>query len=568
MPELEQGARPAAAARGAAGRAVAAPASPAPVEARAPRLARALEPLAVLALAAVAYPLLTSQLPIDDVSRFTPGIAAGRLEWDPAHLWMQPTVVLWHRLFGGTALAAQHAVNVASAALSLAALAAYLRAFGCRPAVRAASLALVAFSFHVLVLATSGHFKLLAMPFLTVALGEATAWELAAARGGRPSARRLALAGVALGVATAYLASSVLAVAAMSVAAAVVSFRARGGAARATRDGATVALAAGATVAAAFALAYLVQPGPASAGGFLEFATATQARGRGGPTAGLAESTARLAFGLALNFVWLEDLGSVLRARMSGALPSLAGYGRELWIPSVLCAGALVGLAVLARTSLRAIRDRAAAGALAWAQAGGMLAFAAAWNLTEPDFYFPATAPLVLAAALCARTRAQVALLALAALAVGGSNLATYSLPRRPYPLVRHGEELAREFGPRDLVISFQDYPGGPYLGFFAEPLADVPAFWVDEPARLHGRPETIFADLHAAVDEAFLRGGRAVVFRVLDERDWKGPWAVMRMRGWPKERVRRELEERYEVRALGEKAGIPCWELRARVQR
>jgi hypothetical protein len=74
-----------------------------------------------------------------------------------------------------------------------------------------------------------------------------------------------------------------------------------------------------------------------------------------------------------------------------------------------------------------------------------------------------------------------------------------------------------------------------------------------------------LLARLDERVDAAFARGGRVLVFRALDETDWRGPVMHVAISGLPRAKLRQHLEARYVVGAPVDAGGFPAYELRPR---
>lgn len=503
------------------------------------------ESLAVALLAVLLYLGLGSELPIDDTLHFGPGIEAGVPEWDAAHLLMQPSVVLWHRHlgFGGTARDSQERYNAVCAGISLAILDLLLAALGVETGRRLVLVALAAVSFNLLTLAASGHIKLGALPFLTLALHQSVLWER---EGGE---RRLALAAAALGVAAAFLISSILVAPLLALAVLIVSRRDgwRAALGRSAGVGAVCGAVAFGILGAGYAL---VTPGPASPRGFLFFLLA---KGAARPSFdGVVQSLLRGGFGVVQNFVYVGDFGAMLRSALAGGSASVARHlgafaaGGTIF----LLAAGLLAWAWLRRSLL-----------MPWAFLLGTLVFAIPWNLNEADFYFPITFPTVamLATAPPSRLRRPLTL-ALAALAAGTTLLGS-ALPRKHYPLKRHEAELQRRLTRRDVAVHWFEWSGGPSLIFMRLP--GVTRTHLD---RLYARssdPRQVLPAAERVWDRSLENGGRVYLFGILDDRDWNAPWPALRRKGVTREALERQLRDRYSVVALGEVAGIPCWELR-----
>jgi hypothetical protein len=510
------------------------------------------EALIVALLAAFLYLGLDAELPIDDTVRFTPHIAAGVYEWDAAHLLMQPAVVLWHRYlgFGSTneaALASQERYNAVCAALSLGILDLLLAALGVAAARRLGLVALAALSFNLLTLATSGHIKLGALPFLALSLHQAVLWE----RDG--GGRRLAVAAVSLGIATAFLISSLLAAPFLGLAVLMVSFRDgwRAALGRAAGVGVLCGAVAFGILGAGYAL---TGPEPASLRGFLAFLFA---KGAERPSFdGVAQSLLRAGFGVVQNFVYMGDFGAMLRSALGGGSASVARHLGTFVAEGVVF---LAAAGLLAWVWLGALRRRRAL--VPWAFLLGTLAFAIPWNLNEADFYFPITFPTVVMLAAVPPSRLRRPLTVLLLVLVAGTTLLGAALPRKRYPLRRHEAELQRRLTRRDVAVHWIEWSGGPSLIFMKLP--GVARTHLD---RLYARspdPRQVLPAAERIWDRHLAEGGRVYLFGILDDRDWNAPWPALRRKGVIREELERQLRERYSVVDLGEVAGILCWELR-----
>lgn len=521
-----------------------------------------LPAFAVALLAVLLYSGLRSELPIDDTLHFGPHITAGVYEWDAAHLFMQPAAVLWHRYlgFGAPARVSQERFNAFCSAASLGLLYLLLLRLGVEPFRRALLTLLPALSFNLLNLATSGHIKLAALPFLTLSLFQAVLWEREVRQGGgRQGDGRLAASAVALGVSTSFLASSLVVTPFLAMAAMIVSRRAGSGTRRTLLRFLGTGILAGTTAFALLGAGYLyAAPGPASLEGFLGFVFAKAAVRPA--SSGLAESLARSGFGVLQNFVYLGDFGAMARVWMNGDGTVLGPYLRMLFSLAIVFLAALALLAwAYGGALLRLVRGRGPA--TPWAFVLGTVAFALPWNLNEPDFYFPLTLPTVVLLATAPpsvrRPVLETALLALVACTV----LLGWSLPRKSYPLKSYNAELRALLTGRDLAVHWLEWPGGPSLIFM-----DLPGV-----ARLH--PDEVFdrtlgsgrffPEMAGVVDRHLAAGGRVYLFRILDRRSWNSPWPHLRRHGLDPDRLERFFRERYTVLDRGEMAEIPCWELR-----
>ncbi len=519
------------------------------------------QPLAACALAALLYAALYSELPIDDALRFTPGIAAGVFEWDAAHLLMQPVVVLWHRYlaFGGPALASQERFNTFCAALSLGLLYLLLLRLRVGAVQRALLTALAACGYNLLNLATSGHIKLAALPFLTLSLVNATLWERDELEGRSGGAGRLAAAAVALGVAAGFLINSVLVAPFLALAILAVSLRAGGGAKRALGLAVTFGALCGGTALTLVGTVYArVTPGPHGIRGLLGFLLAKSADRP--PSGGIAESLARGVFGGVQNFVFTGAFGAMLRTWMSGDSSFLAAHRRTFLAEGAvfLAAAGLLAWIFLAGL-LRLVRGRGVA-AVPLAFVLGAVAFAIPWNLNEADFYFQITLPMVALMAAAPAARWRLALYAVLLALTAGTVLFGWALPKKRYPLHRYEAELRSRLTPRDLALYWFDYAGGPSLIFMRLP--GVPRFHPDLAYERDPDPGHFFPRMAGLIDSHLAAGGHVYLFGILDGRVWNVPWPVLRRKGLAPPRLEAFFRERYPVIDRGEVAEIRCWEL------
>lgn len=517
--------------------------------------------LAVCAFAAILYTSLYSELPIDDALRFTPDIAAGNFEWDASHLLMQPVVVLWHRYLslGGPAILSQERFNTFCAALSLGILYLLLLRLGVGAARRALLTAVAAFGYNLLNLATSGHIKLAALPFLTLSLFHATLWEEGEQAGGSGHVGRLIAAAVELGIAAGFLINSVLVAPFLALAILGISSRAGRGPRRALGLATTFGVLCGGTALAILGTGYaLVTPGPHGIRGLLGFLLA-KSSGRG-PFTGITESLARGVFGGVQSFVFIGNFGAMVRTWMSGDSSFLAAYrGLFLTEGAIFLAALALFAWIYLEALLRLARGRGVAAApLAFVL--GAFAFAVPWNLNEADFYFQITIPVVVLMATAPPAAWRLALQALLLALVAGTVLSGWALPKKRYPLSRYEAELRSRLTPRDLAVYWFDYSGGPSLVFLNLP--GVPRLHPDRLYEQDPDPGRLFQRLAGATDGHLAAGGRVYLFGILDDRTWHAPWPLLRQKGLTPHRLKDFFQDRYTVVYRGEVAEIRCWEL------
>jgi hypothetical protein len=517
--------------------------------------------LAALA-AAVLYVSLYGELPYHDVARFAAQINSGRFVWDIGHILLQPATLLWHVYlgFGETAEASQKHINTFATAAGIGVFHALLQWLDVPRWKRVCATAVVAASYSLIILAPSGHMKLLAFPFVNASLFMLMRWE----------PRRRTPSGI--GVDGCFLAGAVLlALAAAFLASALATAPFAGLAVLATRlrDGAgwpRAVAAAGLFAAVCGAMFVLL-----ACAGYAEFAgdmpslhglTASVA-GKADlkpPAYGAAATLARLAFGTINNLIAAPDLGTVLRARIAGEIASLAPYRSILLFEVVpwLAVSALVAGIYLATA-------RALLGGARLLMPAAFLCGAQTWTvyygLNDPEHWFQLTVPTVILflAALPPRfTRIALPPWAVLTVAV---NVGMFGLPYAAYPLNRYEQALRRTFSANDLLISFAAYPGGPSLGFFDLP--GVPGLMLDARLSQSADVNAFFDGIDREIAAALARHGRVVVIgNVLDPYDWNAPWADLPARGIGKQQLIDFFQSRYSVKPAGSIAEMKAWEI------
>jgi hypothetical protein len=171
----------------------------------------AVEPVFAFIASALFYRALYGELPYHDVARFVGQVESGRYVFDIAHVLLQPATLIWHTYlgFGETAELSQKHINTVATALGIAIFIAMLARVGVPRWQRISASALVATSCSLVILAPSGHMKLVAFPFANASLYFAVLWEQRLASGDRAAGRRgeLIMAGLLLAVATSFLVS-------------------------------------------------------------------------------------------------------------------------------------------------------------------------------------------------------------------------------------------------------------------------------------------------------------------------------------------------------------------------
>lgn len=532
--------------------------------------ARPLHAIAIAAAVAALYALLCSALKVDDVDRYWQELRADSFFWDLGHLWMQPLAMLLYRATGGV-LGVNHtleAINVLSVACGCAVFFATLREAGHSVAKSAAALAFVAVSFNLLTLGPTAHIKLMVFPALALALHHAMRWERAEAAG--LPGRRSMVASAAWSAVGVNLLVSVLPQALLLALFMLVRSARRVGLGRAVRSmlpyAFTLAAAGFALLLAAYATARLTDTTQAQ--GLLDFTLGGLKEKQALVTwlSSWKEMPLRFAFSLINNFAFLPSLGTLGRAWMWGWLPDV----REV-LPSLLgqaAVAALMGSLLLATFAVGA-RDavrKTGPGLLSpWAFVLGAAAFSYYYNLNDPEHWFQFTLPVVLLALQLCRRWLDAGLLGVALPVLLTVNLAGYGIPKARFALAERQQALQAALGPRGLYVGFAAYPGEPDSSLLSTP--GIERFNIDlvQMTDTHANTAALLSRLDEKVDAALARGGRVLVFRALDDTDWRGPVMQVALAGLPRAKLREHLAARYAISGPVDAGGFSAYELHAR---
>jgi len=515
-----------------------------------------LEPLLVFLAAGTFYVALYGELPYHDVQRFVSQIESGRYVWDMGHVWLQPVTLLWHKYLGfeETAEASQKHINSFFAASAIGVFYFMLLRLGIPAWQRIVASALVMASCNVLILAPTAHMKLVAFPFLTAAFYFAVIWERSPTR----SNRDLVQAAVWLALAAAFH-SSILAVPPfLALAILLTSIRTGGGWYAGLRRAALFGAICGAVFLIELEIARLVFFGQFL--GVHDFmATVGEKNGLRTGYFSLTDTIARLIFGTVNNMIAAPDLGPVLRAWLSGQVPSLAPYARTLAGQTMMWLATLVLIVAIYLRSLRcALSGSPVLVPLAFLVAA--LAWNTFFNINEPEHWFHLTVPTVFLFLVAFPGEWVRPILPIWATITIGMNLALWALPEARYPLRKYEAEMRREFSSRDLLVGFIEYGGGANITFYDLP--SVPRVYLDQ---LYSN-STDEQDFYTAVDRdiqgALDRGGRVVAFSIFDPYNWNAPWMMLAGQGMPKKKLVGFFDRHYRIVPLGEIAEIPAWQL------
>ncbi len=531
---------------------------------------RAAHLVAVGIVVALAYAWLCSALKVDDVERYWYELGANSFFWDLGHLWMQPLAMLLYRASGGV-LGINHsleAINVVSVALGCAVFFATLRESGHSALKSAAAVAFVAISFNLVTLGPTAHIKLMVFPPLALALHHALRWERAEAAGDSGT-RDMVWSAVWSGVGVNLLVSVLPQAMLLALFMLIRSARRRGllKAVRHVLPYAVTLTVVGFTL---LLVAYMTarQTGTTHANDLVSFTIGGLKEKQELQTwlVSWKEMPLRFAFSLINNFAFLPSLGTLGRAWMWGWLPDVKPV-----LPSLLGQAALAALVgglllstfvIGARQALR----KAEPGLLSpWAFVLGAAAFSYYYNLNDPEHWFQFTMPVALLALQLRRRWLDALLLGVTLPVLLVVNMAGYGVPKARFALAERQQALQTALGPQGLYVGFAAYPGEPDSSLFDTP--GIERFNIDLVQLNETKADTaaLLARLDAHVDATLARGGRVLVFRALDDEDWRGPVMQVAQAGLPRNKLREHLAARYAISGPVDAGGFPAFELRAR---
>ncbi len=527
-----------------------------------PRFAPLAEALLAALAAAMLYAGLYGELPHHDVARFVAQINSGRFVWDIGHIFLQPATLVWHTHlgFGETAEASQKHINTFATAAGIGIFYALLQWLGVSAWQRVLATVVVACSFSLIVLAPSGHMKLLAFPFVNASLFMLVRWE---ARRGMPSGPGLGgclFAGaVLLALAASFLASALATAPFATLAILATRLRNRDGWLKALVSSGFFAVVCGVTFVLLVCIGYTLFAGSAPSLHGLAGSVADKAELRP-PTYNVVASMARLVFTSVNNLIYAPDTGPVLRAWISGQVPSLAPYARVLVLQAL---PSLLTLALLLATYLLAVRAVVSGVSclVPVAFLCGALAWSAYYDLNDPEHRFLATVPTVILFLLLVPPRIGRLVLPCWAVMTAAINVFIYAVPYATYPLKTYEAQLRRTFTSNDLLIGFAAYSGGPSVAFLDLP--GVPQLRLDTRLDESADLNAFYAGVDRDIAAALARHGRVVVLgNVLDPYDWNAPWVDLPARGVRKQQLIEFFTGHYKVEPAGSIAGLKAWEI------
>ena len=273
----------------------------------------------------------------------------------------------------------------------------------------------------------------------------------------------------------------------------------------------------------------------------------------------IPDSIGREIFGTANNFVAAPDLGAVVRAWLSGQIPSLVPYAGKIVShlgPWLITTGLI--FAIYLRSARQLMRG--APGLIPFAFLCGAHAWTIYCNLNDPEHWYALTVPTVVLFLTHFPDKIVGMVLPIWAAATAVLNLVLVGIPVAHYPLRSAEAEVRREFNSRDLLVYFAAYPGKPYLGFFLIP--EVHTLQLDTTFRAAGSETDFFETLERSFHETWDRGGRVIIFDILDPYNWNAPWMVLKAAGMPKSKLMGYITEHYAAVPLPDLAGLKVWRL------
>jgi hypothetical protein len=525
------------------------------------RLPKPAEALLAFVAAGCFYVSLYGELPYHDVAKLSQQINGGRYLWDIAHIFMQPATLLWHRLlgFGESAEQSQKHINTFATAVAIGIFHYTLCRLNVPVLRRLLSSLLLAASSSLIILAPSGHMKLLAFPFVNAALYQLIFWEQDSRE--QRASPRLVGSAIFLGLAGAFLASCLATIPFAVAAVFIISLRQHRSAASAMANTMLFGAICAAVFGACVVFGYIEFAGQPLTIAGLHDSVALKAGMRpsaSAPTLSII-SLARLGFGTVNNFIAAPDLGGVVRAYLGGQINDLRPYMPQLLWQAIPVGATCTLLAIIYLWTARSV----ARGASVWAPLAflcGAQAWTIYYGMNDPEHWFQLSAPTII---LFLQTmtptfiRWTLPLWSIGTLAV---NLALYAIPQATYPLHNYERQLESLYSPDDLILYFVSYPGTHYLGFFNVPRLRTLA--IDKVIMQSKDPDQAFARIRDEVLATQNAGGRVIVFDALDPYDWNGAWATFAGMGIAKARVTDFLASNFKIEYLGRVAEMPAWRI------
>jgi hypothetical protein len=292
--------------------------------------------------------------------------------------------------------------------------------------------------------------------------------------------------------------------------------------------------------------------------GFIEFVLGKKSVA--GASTGVVESIARAGYGTIMNFVHLENLGPLMRAKLNGQLADGVNVGPLIVRDLVFAMGAMCLLAPIYVASLIEWWRGRTGYATVWSQWLGIITFATLWNFNEADFFYQLTLPTYAMLLLIPWPRFRTSVILAMVSLVIVANVVFWAVPKARYPFYEYAAQLHRDFGADDLIVCFRAWPGKQSMGFFLPHLRDHAILVVDRELESTGERVSFYDELRRRLRERPYR--RIVLFRILDPTDYNAPWPEMYQHGVTKQKLQEFFQEQGELSAINPIAEIPCWEL------
>lgn len=519
-----------------------------------------LELLLAFLAAGALYVALYSQVPYHDAGRFAAQVNSGHFVWDIGHIFMQPATLLWHEYlgFGEPAMLSQKHINTFATALAVAVFYGMTLRLRFPLWQRVAASVLVATSCSVMILAPTAHMKLLAFPFVNAALLCGIVWEQEMRRPGAAPMRALIGCAALLALAAAFLASA-LATAPFATLAVLLAARRAGLGWKAAFGRAVLfAVVCGGLFLVCAGFGFITFSGqPLTLDGL---AASVVGKADLRPTSfSLAAGVAAVVFGTPNNLVAAPVLGSVGRAWITGQVPSLRPFLGVLAEQAIPWGATLVLLAVIYLKAARGVLSGRVS-LLTVAFLCGAQAWTIYYRLIDPEHWFQLTVPTVLLFLTLFPRRAIRLVLPPWAAITASVNLAVIGIPLATYPLARYQAQILQMFTPRDLVLLFGTYPGGPWVGYYRLP--GTPFVKLDQLLAHSPDPDAFYRALAARIGQTLTNGGKVVAFDILDPDNWNAPWSELPREGVTKSDLIGFFHDHFRVEPLPSIGGMKDWRI------
>lgn len=524
--------------------------------------------------------IFTPDNPNGDGWVYINGVDSGAVSWNPNHLYMQPTGLLFSRLVGALGLgwSTFTTLKVLSALASIAAILLFHTTLaglwpGAVVARLAASLGLF-FSAHFLSMSLAEEFYIIQLPVLCGVLLAAVCWI------DRRERWLLITMGALLALVTAIQINNAVLAIAIGL---WVAFESRADGSRALADGGAVWLPG-----LLLGLPLVLVPFAISAHdqGLVGWLTSYQGRGDNAlrslyglqlTPAGIVKSLATLAYGFAISVVGLGDLGTYGETLLTGRALEFRPVYWALGATGALFACVGLGTIALLVWWLRTGR-RDPLGRLGLVWIGSYLVFNFLWVDTSDQFWGPllpalwllavaallgvgrAAAGSFAAAGSSVRSRGVLVLVTVSLL-LAGANTASVAGHRAFVRTEENRARLLQLLQPGDLVVT----TGWDDLVWLSwDPQAPYERVALMELALKSKGDDGPLAALPERVRTHLASGRRVIVGRVFERDREARPWEQLARLRWPRPRIV-ELLKDFDRREIGVVGGVHFHELTAR---